>query len=124
MALQPWEIFFFFATANPGFHGRSGHLNHSRNGAPQPMFQTEAGRHMIELTRLNGHPLVVNAELIKIVEESPDTVITLVTNDKMVVRETVGEVITRVVAYRRKLLVSSSTTLGRGRAAARQNSKE
>jgi flagellar protein FlbD len=79
---------------------------------------------MIELTRLNGHPLVVNAELIKIVEESPDTVITLVTNDKMVVREAVGEVINRVVAYRRKLLCPANLGSGRGRAAARQNCKE
>ena len=59
---------------------------------------------MIELTRLNGHPLVVNAELIKFVEQSPDTVITLVTGDKMVVREAAPEVMHRVLDYRRNLL--------------------
>ena len=42
---------------------------------------------MIELTRLNGHPIVVDAELLKFVEQNPDTVITLVTGDKLVVRE-------------------------------------
>ncbi len=59
---------------------------------------------MIELTRLNGHPIVINAELIKFVEQNPDTVITLVTGDKMVVREAAPEVMHRVLAYRRNLL--------------------
>ncbi|MGA3128293.1 MAG: flagellar FlbD family protein [Candidatus Korobacteraceae bacterium] len=66
------------------------------------------GRHaVIELTRLNGHPLVINAELIKFVEQNPDTVITLVTGDKMVVREATPEVMRRVLAYRRNLLFSA-----------------
>ena len=59
---------------------------------------------MIELTRLNGHPIIINAELIKFVEQNPDTVITLVTGDKMVVREAAPEVMHRVLDYRRKLL--------------------
>jgi flagellar protein FlbD len=59
---------------------------------------------MIELTRLNGHPIIINAELIKFVEQNPDTVITLVTGDKMVVREAAPEVMHRVLAYRRTLL--------------------
>jgi flagellar protein FlbD len=59
---------------------------------------------MIEITRLNGHPLIINAELIEFVEQNPDTVITLVTGDKMVVREPACEVMQRVVAYRRNLL--------------------
>lgn len=59
---------------------------------------------MIELTRLNGHPIVINAELIKFVEQNPDTVITLVTGDKMVVREAAPEVMRRVLTYRRNLL--------------------
>jgi len=59
---------------------------------------------MIELTRLNGHPIIINAELIKFVEQNPDTVITLVTGDKMVVREAAPEVMHRVLDYRRNLL--------------------
>jgi flagellar protein FlbD len=59
---------------------------------------------MIELTRLNGHPLVINAELIKFIEQNPDTVITLVTGDKMVVREAAPEVMQRVLDYRFNLL--------------------
>ena len=63
---------------------------------------------MIELTRLNHKPIVVNAELIKLVERSPDTVITLVTGDKLVVLESVEEVIQRVVHYRQLLHSSQS----------------
>ncbi len=59
---------------------------------------------MIELTRLNGNPIVINGELIKYVEENPDTVVTLVTGDKMVVREGSQEVKRRVLNYRRYLL--------------------
>jgi flagellar protein FlbD len=59
---------------------------------------------MIELTRLNGHPIVVNAELLKFVEQNPDTVITLVTGDKLIVREAAPEVMRRVLDYRRTLL--------------------
>ncbi len=58
---------------------------------------------MIEVTRLNGHPLVLNAELIKFVEQNTDTVISLVTGDKMVVRESTSEIVNRVLAYRRQL---------------------
>lgn len=59
---------------------------------------------MIELSRLNGHPIVVNAELLKFVEQNPDTVLTLITGDKLVVRETAPEIIRRVRDYRRSLL--------------------
>jgi len=55
---------------------------------------------MIHLTRLNNQALVVNCDLIKYVEKSPDTVITLVTGDKLVVRESVEEVLERVVKFR------------------------
>ena len=51
---------------------------------------------MIHLTRLNNQPLVVNADLIKFIENAPDTVITLLTGDKLVVRESVEEVLRRV----------------------------
>jgi flagellar protein FlbD len=51
---------------------------------------------MIHLTRLNNQPLVVNADLIKFIENAPDTVITLLTGEKIVVRESVDEVLRRV----------------------------
>ncbi len=58
---------------------------------------------MIRLTRLNNRPLVVNSELIKFIENAPDTVITLVTGEKIVVLETSDEVMARIVEYRRRL---------------------
>src|SRR5213594_4706302 len=59
---------------------------------------------MIQLTRLNKHPLAVNSDLIKFVEQAPDTVITLVTGEKIVVRESVEEVLKRVIQFRRSVL--------------------
>jgi flagellar protein FlbD len=59
---------------------------------------------MIELTRLNGEHMVVNSDLIRYAEASPDTVITLVTGDKLVVTESPSDLIERVVAYRSRLL--------------------
>jgi flagellar protein FlbD len=59
---------------------------------------------VIQLTRLNNQPLVVNADLIKLVEQAPDTVLTLVTGEKLVVREKTDEVVRRVIAFRRELL--------------------
>jgi flagellar protein FlbD len=59
---------------------------------------------MIQLTRLNNHPLVVNSDLIKFVEQAPDTVITLVSGEKIVVRESAQNVLERVVQFRRSVL--------------------
>lgn len=56
---------------------------------------------MISVTRLRGEPVVINAELIETVEATPDTVLTLTTGQKYVVREPVDEVVRRAIAYRR-----------------------
>ena len=58
---------------------------------------------MIWLTRLNGERLVVNADLIELVEEQPDTRITLVTGRRFAVCESAEQVIERVVNYRRRV---------------------
>lgn len=58
---------------------------------------------MITVTRLNGKPIVVNAELIRSVEENPDTTITLVGRRRFLVAETVDEVIEAVTEYRRSV---------------------
>ena len=59
---------------------------------------------MIELTRLNGHPMVLNSDLIKTAESSPDTMLTLINGEKLIVRETCEEITTRVLAWRARLL--------------------
>lgn len=62
---------------------------------------------MIELTRLNGERMIVNCDLIRYAEASPDTVITLITGDKIVVSETPELLIERVIAFRSRLLQSA-----------------
>jgi flagellar protein FlbD len=59
---------------------------------------------MIRLTRLNNQPLTVNSDLIKFVEQSPDTLITLVTGEKIVVRESAEDVLARIIEFRRAVL--------------------
>lgn len=58
---------------------------------------------MIEVTRLKGKKMIVNAELIETVEETPDTVITLTSGKKFVVSESASEVATLVINYKRKI---------------------
>ncbi len=58
---------------------------------------------MIAMTRLNGDSFVLNAELIKIVEATPDTAISLLNGDRLLVRESVEEVVKRAVEYGRSI---------------------
>lgn len=59
---------------------------------------------MIELTRLNGHTLFVNCDLLKFAEAAPDTVLTLMTGEKIVVMETCEEVMAKALKYRASIL--------------------
>jgi flagellar protein FlbD len=59
---------------------------------------------MIELTRLNGQKLFVNCDLLKYAEASPDTVLTLLTGDKVVVREACAEVMEKAMTFRARVL--------------------
>jgi flagellar protein FlbD len=59
---------------------------------------------MVQLTRLNNSALVVNSDMIKFVEQAPDTVITLVNGEKILVRESSDEVVHRVVSFRQAVL--------------------
>jgi len=54
---------------------------------------------MIRLTRLGGEAFVLNADLIRYVEERPDTFVTLTSGDRIVVTESMDEVLRRAVAY-------------------------
>lgn len=64
---------------------------------------------MIELTRLNKRPLVLNSDLIKFIENTPDTVLTLVTGEKVVVLEPCQVIIEKVIEFRRKTSVGLSS---------------
>ncbi len=61
---------------------------------------------MIELTRLNGTPIVLNSDLIKTCEASPDTMITLINGEKLIVRDKLKQVVQRVLDYRARLLTT------------------
>ncbi|MDE3178152.1 MAG: flagellar FlbD family protein, partial [Acidobacteriota bacterium] len=61
---------------------------------------------MIQLTRLNKKPLVVNSDLIEFIENTPDTVITLVTGEKVVVLEGTDEILDQIILFRRRLMPS------------------
>ena len=70
---------------------------------------------MIDLTRLNGHRLVLNCDLIKFAEAAPDTTITLITGEKLIVRESCDELMERTSAWRSQVLsgagISASVAL-------------
>jgi flagellar protein FlbD len=56
---------------------------------------------MIKLTRLGGEPFILNADLIRYVEARPDTFITLTIGDRIVVEESMEEVLRRTIEYQR-----------------------
>jgi flagellar protein FlbD len=58
---------------------------------------------MIRLTRINQAPFVLNSDLIEHIEVTPDTVITMTNGQKFVVLEAAGEVVQRVIEFRRSV---------------------
>lgn len=54
---------------------------------------------MIRLTRLSDEAFILNADLIRYVESRPDTFITLTSGDRIVVKESMDEVVDRTVRY-------------------------
>jgi flagellar protein FlbD len=55
---------------------------------------------MIKVTRLNNDPLVVNVDLIEFLEATPETIICLTTGKKVMVRETIDQIIERVAEFK------------------------
>jgi flagellar protein FlbD len=56
---------------------------------------------MIRVTRLNDTPLILNADLIEFFESTPDTIISLTTGRKILVKETPDEIVARVLEFKR-----------------------
>lgn len=65
---------------------------------------------MITVTRLNGKKFYINAELIQMVEATPDTVITLVNHEKYIVKDPAEEVVRRIIDYKNRVYHSKLTT--------------
>jgi flagellar protein FlbD len=58
---------------------------------------------MITVTRLDKRVVVLNADLIKMIEATPDTIITLLNGDTLIVRESVDEIVQRATEYQRQI---------------------
>ena len=56
---------------------------------------------MIVLTKINKAPITVNADLIQYIEETPYTIITMTNNDKVVVQDSMEDIVQKIVHYRR-----------------------
>ena len=58
---------------------------------------------MIELHRLQNQKIIINADLIEFLESTPDTIVSTTTGKKIIVKESVDEVIEKIIAYKREL---------------------
>ncbi|MEC9490000.1 MAG: flagellar FlbD family protein [Halanaerobiales bacterium] len=65
---------------------------------------------MIKLLKTDGSEIIINADLIEQIKETPDTVITMTNGKKILVENTAGEIIEKVINYRQKIIVVSSRT--------------
>lgn len=69
---------------------------------------------MIELTRLNGNHLAVNSDLIEFAESAPDTLLKMVTGERLLVTESLAEVAERMAAFRARTLADAARLLPGG----------
>lgn len=58
---------------------------------------------MILITKLSGKEQIINCELIETIEATPDTTITMTTGHKIIVKESIDDVIDKVIDYKRKI---------------------
>ena len=61
---------------------------------------------MIEVTKLNGTKILINPDLMELVEETPDTVITFTTGRKIIVKESRQEIKNLVKSYRKDIFAN------------------
>jgi flagellar protein FlbD len=67
---------------------------------------------MIAVTRLDGSPILLNEDLIESIEQTPDTVLSLVNGDKLMVRDDPEQVVQRVIDFRRLVSRRGSPVFG------------
>ena len=65
---------------------------------------------MIKVTKINDRDIIVNCDLIELIESTPDTTLTTTTGKKILVRDTVDEVLNKVVAYKGRVNKVASST--------------
>ena len=78
---------------------------------------------MIKLTKLNGHELYLSADHIEMMEATPDTIITLINGKKIIVKETLDNVVVAYVKYK-KLINKSVSVIDRSKTADNNNNVE
>lgn len=83
----------------------------SKPSRPAALCATFSGDFMIQLTRLNHIPLIVNADLIEHVEVTPDTVVALTTGQKFMVLESAEEVVDKVIQFRKAIMSAAHCPL-------------
>lgn len=66
---------------------------------------------MIEVSKLNGEKYFINAETIDFIEQIPDTVLTLASGKKVIVRESPSEIVDKIVSYKQKIYLNLPSTL-------------
>lgn len=77
-------------------------------GAASPVFLLKGGEaKMIDVTKVNGKKFTLNSRLIETIEETPDTVITLTTGKKIIVKESRQEVKNLVKLYEKEITCNS-----------------
>jgi len=64
---------------------------------------------VIALTRLNGQPVMVNSDLIEQIEETPDTVVTLTSGNRIIVRDRMSEIQAKIIEFKRRIYSPSGT---------------
>ncbi len=69
---------------------------------------------MIELSLINGSQIVLNSDLIEFIEATPDTVISLSTGKKMIVKETVQDVVDRIIEFRKQVGITVRPVISHG----------
>ncbi|RME93465.1 MAG: flagellar protein FlbD [Candidatus Hydrogenedentota bacterium] len=65
---------------------------------------------MIEVTRLNGEKFWLNPNLIETMEATPDTVIKLTNDKKLIVSESPSDIISKIIEYNRKIFLEKTRT--------------
>jgi len=70
---------------------------------------------MIKLTKLNGKPFILKSDLIEFIEQTPDTIISTTTGKKVVVVESVEEVVEKVLQYKRKIYLFKDVFINQDR---------
>lgn len=55
---------------------------------------------MVEVTRLNGETMIINADLIELIEAKPDTIVSLTTGRKIILRDTAEDLLVKLQEFR------------------------